>query len=106
MEYLQYTPNDAAERSSEPVPSARLVRRGVEVEMLRMEIYPVMGGVEVYMHGWCSVVERDHLEHEPEKAASYVSQEEIDKLGVTLAVTGMIEHLVHEFPQLVLRSRC
>lgn len=74
--------------------------------MLRMEVYPVMNGVELWIHATCVRMDADHVEHKPERFSTYVSEEELDTAGHTVAITMAYEAALHEFPNLVHRCFC
>lgn len=74
--------------------------------MIAIQIYPVLDGVELWLAGNCTRSEEGHDVHRGEKAATFLSGEELDRYGVPGAVSMAIEAAMVEFPELGRSARC
>jgi hypothetical protein len=74
--------------------------------MLRIEIYPVMDGYEMWVVGFCRQHEGLHTTHSGERVAAYVDRERIDKHGLEAVVGNELAVLLSEFPEVVQYARC
>lgn len=74
--------------------------------MLRLDIYPVMDGVEIWAVGLCRSADPLHTDHRGERIACYVDRERIDKNGLEACVGFEVGLLLTEFPELVTYARC
>jgi hypothetical protein len=74
--------------------------------MLRIQVYPTMGGVEVWCAGSCLEQEPGHEEHSGKNAAQYISREEIEEKTTITAVANVIVDLLRAHPEVAARAHC
>lgn len=74
--------------------------------MIRFECYPVMDGLELWMHGTCNRFDRDHIDHKPERFSTYISREDRETVGDEIAVSQAVERGMLEFPEIARRASC
>jgi hypothetical protein len=74
--------------------------------MLRIEIYPIMDGMELWVVGLCRHQDPLHVGHRGERQATYVDRERIDKNGLEACVGFELGVLLTEFPELTRYATC
>jgi len=74
--------------------------------MLRVQMYPVMDGVEVWLAGSCAGLEAPHDLHTGTSRSTFISSEDVDKRGLEGALAHELTLLLHEGPGLTGRARC
>ena len=76
------------------------------VLVLRIQVYPVMDGIEFWMSWSCSQREPAHANHTSGMVHRYVSSEDVDKQGVDGAISQEVTVALHEFSEAADRGRC
>lgn len=74
--------------------------------MLKVDVYPVLDGVELWVTGMCLTPELSHKGHTRVRVATYVGAAEIDEYGLHHVLARGWEQMLHEYPALVERARC
>lgn len=74
--------------------------------MLKLDIYPVMDGFEIWAVGVCTGTESAHLSHRGVRYAAYVSSDRLRRNGLEAAVGFELGLLLTEFPDLTTYARC
>lgn len=74
--------------------------------MIRIDVYPVMDGVELWVTGVCPSQEPMHSVHRGEKASTYLDRERIDKQGLEACLGWEIGVLLTEFSELAKYAFC
>jgi len=74
--------------------------------MLRIQVYPVMDGVEVWLAWNCGQREESHANHVSGSVHRYVPAEDVDKRGVEGAVALEVTVALAEWPDAAARARC
>lgn len=74
--------------------------------MLRIQLYPVMDGVEVWVSGNCSDLEAPHANHTSKSYNRYLSGEDIAQRGLEGALAHELTLSLHEFSEITDRARC
>jgi len=74
--------------------------------MLRVQAYPVMDGVELYVAGVCSQGAPDHRYHRGTSVSRYISSEDIAKRGLEGALAYEMTILLHEYTEVTNMARC
>lgn len=74
--------------------------------MLRVQAYPVMDGLEVWVAWNCAQADEAHKEHRAGSVHRYVSREELDERGADGALAHEMTITLHEFPDAAARATC
>lgn len=74
--------------------------------MLRVQAYPVMDGMEVWLAWSCASNDDQHREHRNGSLHRYVSRQEIDERGEAGALAHEVTVAVHEFPDAARSATC
>lgn len=74
--------------------------------MLRIQVYPVMDGVEVWVAGHCAELDAPHDLHLGTNRHTFIGGEDLDKRGLEGALAHELTLLLHEDPAVASRARC
>ena len=74
--------------------------------MLRIDIYPVMDGLEMWVAGRCSSGAPGHEDHRGENASTYIDRQRLDQRGLEPVVGFEVGAILAEFPGLAARASC
>lgn len=74
--------------------------------MLRIDVYPVMDGVEVWVAAMCRRPEHAEADHKGAQASTYISRERLDQNGLEAVVGFEVGAILTEFPEVAARGMC
>lgn len=74
--------------------------------MLKVDVYPVLEGVEVWVTSICGRVDGEHVQHGRGRAALYVGADELSRHGEADAVMAGLVGILREYPGLIGQMRC
>lgn len=74
--------------------------------MLRVDVYPVLDGLEVWVAARCPGSEPGHDEHSGHGAATFIERERLDKLGLEAVIGFELAAILTEFPEVAARTFC
>lgn len=74
--------------------------------MLRIDVYPVMDGLEIWVAARCGQHEGPHETHRGAAASTYLSRERLDLNGLEAVVGFEVGVILTEFPEVAARAMC
>jgi hypothetical protein len=76
------------------------------IKMMGVEIYPVLDGITVHLHGHCPDKGHTGQAHRGNGVTSTIAMDRLESMGVIAAIALELTLLLHENPDITHRAWC